>query len=292
MSTRKLIAGAILLAWLGTIGWYAGRLYLRPEAERVARAARTLPPGVAYYAVHRGARQVGWARSRLDTLPGGSGFVLTDLLELDASGLGPGGVARLEARTHLGPALALDSFEVEARGLLGGVSARGRVVGDSLLEVTVAGRADTTRTRLKVDGGIVPATALPLRLAASGTPEPGDRIGFPSFDPLGLRPTTVEVEVRERAMRTFPDSAARDPVTGTWRVARRDTVLAWRVAREVPGLTVEAWVDEDGRILDARVGQGLRLERTAFELAYFGRPGAGRPAQETAEEGEEGGTGG
>lgn len=275
MAKRKLTAAAILVAWLGTVGWYAARLYLRPEAERVARAARTLPPGVAYYAVHRGDRQVGWARSRLDTLPGASGFVLTDLLELDASGLGLGGEARLEARTRLGPALTLDRFDVQARGLLGGVAARGSVTGDTALEVTVAGPADTTRTRLRIDGGIVPATALPLRLAASGTPEAGDRLRVPTLDPLRLRPSEVEVEIRERSTRVYPDSAVRDPGTGEWRAARWDTVLAWRVVRDVPGLTLEAWIDEDGRILDARVGQGLRLERTAFELAYFGRPGAG-----------------
>lgn len=275
MTARKLTAAAILVLWLGAVGWYAERLYFQPEAERVARAARTLPPGVAYYAAYRADRQVGWARSRLDTLPGGSGFVLTDLLEVDASGLGPAGDVRLEAETHLGPSLDLDRFRVTTRGLLGDMSARGTVSGDSLLEITVAGPTDTTRRTLPLEGGVVPATALPLRLAAAGRPEIGDRIGVPSFDPLGMRPTTMEIEILERSVRTYPDSAVRDPGTGDWRTARRDTVLAWRVARDVPGLTVEAWVDEDGRILDARVGEELRLERTAFELAYFGRPGVG-----------------
>lgn len=267
-------AAAIVVLWLGAVGWYAGRLYFQPEAERLARAARTLPPGVAYYAAYRADRQVGWARSRLDTLPGGSGFVLTDLLEIDAAGLGPAGNVRLEAETHLGPSLDLDRFRITTRGLLGDVSARGTVSGDSLLEITVTGPTDTTRRSLPLEGGVVPATALPLRLAAAGLPAVGDRIGVPSFDPLGMRPTTVEIEILERSILTYPDSAERDPGTGDWRTARRDTVLAWRVARDVPGWTVEAWIDEDGRILDARVGDELRLERTAFELAYFGRPGA------------------
>ncbi|MFW6192755.1 MAG: hypothetical protein ACOC83_04635 [Gemmatimonadota bacterium] len=288
MTARKMTAAAILVLWLGAVGWYAARLYLQPEAERVARAARTLPPGVAYYAAYRADRQVGWARSRLDTLPAASGFILSDLLEVDASGPGPTGDVRLEAETRLGPSLDLDRFRITTRGLLGGVSARGMVSGDSLLEITVAGPTDTTRRTLPLEGGVVPATALPLRLAAAGLPEVGDRIGVPSFDPLGMRPTTVEIEVLERSIRSYPDSAVRDPGTGDWRTARRDTVLAWRVARDVSGLTVEAWVDEDGRILDARVGDELRLERTAFELAYFGRPGvaAGEDADEARGGGE------
>lgn len=274
MTSRKLTAAAILVAWIATVGWYAGRLYLRPEAERVARAARTLPPGVAYYGLHRGNRQVGWARSRVDTLPAGSGFLLTDLVELDASAPGFGGSLRLEARTRLGPALTLARFEVEARGLLGRIDARGTVAGDSLLEVVVAGPADTSRTRVELEGGIVPATAFPLRIAASALPEAGGRISFPSLDPFRLRPATVALDVGERSVRSYPDSAVRDPESGAWRPARRDTVLAWRVVRDVPGLPVEAWIDRDGRIVAARVGASLRVRRTAFELAYFGRPGA------------------
>lgn len=270
MPERKIVAVVVLAVWVGALGWHAGRLYLRPEAEVLAAGARSLPPGVSYYAVYQGDRHAGWARSEVDTLPSGGGFVLRDRMRLSLEGLGIPGGAELRSRARLGPTLALRSFDVEATGLMGGLTADGEVDGDSVLSFRVVREGDTTRRTLRLDGPVVPSTALPLRVAAEGESEAGDRYRIQTFDPLQLDTRTREVRVLERKVLTVPDSAARHPSTGEWVVARHDTVTAWRVGRELAGVELESWIDEDGRYVEVSTGTGLRLERTAFELAYYG----------------------
>lgn len=281
MSSRKIVAYAVLAVWAGALAWQAKRLYLQPEMERLAAAARTLPPGVAYYAVHQGDRHVGWAQSEIDTLPSGGGFLVDDRIQMDLGGLGMGGRAEVRSHARLGPALGLEEFSVEAVGLLQGLGARGRVEGDSVLHLVVARGGDSTRRTIRTEGPVVLGTSLPLRVAAEGGAEAGDRFEVPTFDPVTMETRRRTVEILEREVRTFPDSAVLDDETGRWRAARRDTVLAWRIRREMAGVEVEAWVDEDGRYLELTTPLGFRLERTAFELAYYGS-GAG-PAR-----GEEG----
>lgn len=270
MSLRKLVAVGVLAVWALALGWHAKRLYLQPESERLALAARTLPPGVAYYALYRGDRQVGWAQSEIDTLPSASGFTIRDRLEMDLSLGEAGGRLQVRSRARLGPALELRRFSVEAGGLVGDVAAEGEMQGDSLLELRIrrpGGQED--RHSIPVEGSVVLGTSLPLRLAAEGDLRPGDRFRVPTFDPLQMRLVERTVEVLEREVRSFPDSVVREEGTDGWRIARRDTVVAWRIGRETGGMEIEAWIDEDGRFLELEV-QGVRLERTAFELAYYG----------------------
>ena len=281
MSTRKAIAVLVLAVWVVALGWHAKRLYLRPEAEVLADAARTLPPGVSYYAVYQGDRHAGWARSEVDTLPAG-GFVLEDRMRVSLEGLGIPGGAELNSRPELGPSRALRSFRGEASGLIGGLTADGRVEPDSVLSFRVIRGGDTTRRSVRLDGPVVPSTALPLRVAAEGESEAGDRYRIQTFDPLQLSYQTQEVRVLERRVLTVPDSARRDSSSGEWVVARHDTVTAWRVARELAGVELESWIDEDGRYVEVSTGAGLRLERTAFELAYFGSD-ARQPDSESPE---------
>lgn len=270
MSKRKLVGILVVAAWVATLGWYAARLYLEPEAEQLAAAARTLPPGVAYYAVHHGDRHVGWAQSEIDTLPSGSGFVVRDRVEVDLSPLGFGGLAEVRTRARLGRALGLEEFDLGAEGILGGLTARGSVSGDSLLEFEVSRGGETTSHRVPLDGSVVLGTTLPLRIAAEGASAPGDRYEIGTFDPVAMEVRRRSVEILERDIRSFPDSMERAPETREWRVVGRDTVLAWKLRRQLAGTDVEAWVDEDGRYLELTTGMGLRLERTSFELAYFG----------------------
>lgn len=270
MSTRKLVGVVILVAWAGAMAWYAKRLYLQPEAERLAEAARSIPPGIAYYAIYQEGQRAGWAQSEIDTLPSNAGFLVNDRLVLRLSGFGLPGRATVRSEARLGSALGLERFHLDAEGVLGGVSADGEVEGDSVLSLTVRRPGDTLRRRIPVDGRVVLATALPLRLAAGGAGTPGERIRVATFDPMQMASRSVEVEVLDRRVHTFPDSADRDTVAGVWRELRRDTVLAWKIARAVGRDRVVAWIDEDGRFVQLETPGGLRMERTAFELAYFG----------------------
>lgn len=291
MSRRAILAVGLLVAWAGALGWHVKREYFPARSTLLTRAASGIPPGPAYYSLTWDERRLGWARVQLDTLPGG-GFDLSTLLEMEAGPLGVSGDLRAETSARLGSALGLERFTARATGSLltglsgpGGLtsgaggtapspagdslSASGLVRGDSTLVAAVrrAGRTDTVRVSTR--GGLVPLGALPLRLAADPDIRPGRRVAVRMLDPRSASVRTVELQVEEEATRVFPDSADRDTATGQWAVAGTDTVRAWRLTPAESGLPVTAWVDEDGRLLEARLGSALRLERTAFELAFF-----------------------
>lgn len=268
MTKRGWLAVAILTVWATTLGFHVKRLYFRPYSDLLAAAARTIPPGTAYYAVFRGDRQIGWAQTDVDTLPSATGFLLRDRLiirEPLVPGLDP---MRLESESTLGPTFTLERFSLDAQGVPGIRHVQGEVHGDSTLEVTLRGVGETRTERFALDEPVVVAAAWPLRFAARREVEAGERYRLEVFDPLGGGRREVEITVLGDAVRTFPDSVT--ALDGRWMAARLDTVHAWEVEHDVSGLTLRAWVDEDGRILEAALPGGIRLERTAFEFAYFG----------------------
>lgn len=295
MSRRTILAVGLLVVWVGALGWHVKREYFPARSTLLTRAASGIPPGPAYYSLTWDERRLGWARVQLDTLPGG-GFDLSTLMEMEAGPLGVSGDLRAETTTRLSGDLGLERFTARATGSLltglsglGGLtsgasgaggsapdtaaadtlSASGLVREDSTLVAAVrrGGRTDTVR--ISTRGGLVPMGALPLRLAADPDIRPGRRVAVRALDPRSASVRTIELQVQEEATRVYPDSADRDTATGNWAVAGTDTVRAWRLTPAEGGLPVTAWIDEDGRLLEARLGSALRLERTAFELAFF-----------------------
>jgi hypothetical protein len=85
----------------------------------------------------------------------------------------------------------------------------------------------------------------------------------------------------------FSDSADTDSISGVWIAVRKDTVRAWRVRSGQGDAAREGWIDEDGRLVDGDIFGGLRVERTAFELAFFARaasPGVATARDSTSRE--------
>ncbi|MDX1579303.1 MAG: hypothetical protein R3266_12510, partial [Gemmatimonadota bacterium] len=213
-------------------------------------------------------QRIGWAQTEIDTLPNATGFLLDDRLVL-GEGLLPG-LEPLDVRTEatLGPTLALRRFDLEATGVPGIRHVAGEVRGDSLLELDFRGSGASRSRRIPLEEPILVAASWPLRFAAERELELGERYELDVYDPMTGSRRTMAVSVLDQATRTFTDSVTVED--GRWVSARLDTVRAWRVEHDLSGLTLEAWVDEDGRLLEARLPGELRLERTAFELAYFG----------------------
>lgn len=268
MSRRGGYVIAILAIWGATLGWHVKRLYFRPVSELLAEAARTIPPGTAYYVVKREGRRIGWAQTDVDTLPGQTGFLLRDRLIL-GTGLLPGlDPLQVTMEATVGPTFTLRSFRLEAQGVPGIRDVRGDVRGDSVLDLAFRGDGPARNQTIGLDEPIVVAAAWPLRFAAEREVEPGEVFELGVYDPLTGVKRPVTLTVLEERIRTFPDSVRAED--GMWIPAREDTVRAWRVEHDVSGLRLEAWVDEDGRLLEASMPGSLRLERTAFELAYFG----------------------
>jgi hypothetical protein len=161
-----------------------------------------------------------------------------------------------------------------------------RVELDSLTWVIVRG-SDTVRIRAAVIGDSLdwessteslvrryPATSLqtaaswPLRFVAGGGAPPGEARRVSLLNPVAGTVRDIDLKVIAETRRVFADSADTDPDTNEWFVAGTDTVTAWQI-ESADGFDSPTWVDEDGRILEADIAGGMRLYRTAFELAFF-----------------------
>jgi hypothetical protein len=268
MVRRRWLALAVLLVWGGTLGWHVKRLYFRPLATLLAEAARTIPPGVAYYAVFQGDRRIGWAQTDVDTLPSASGFILRDRLEIREALVPGGDPLNMTVEARLGPTLTLQTFRVQVAGIPGVHQVEGEVRGDSALDIRILDDESGRETSLPLDEPMVLNAAWPLRIAAQRDLQPGDQLRLNMFDPLASTTRLVDLTVLAQERKTFSDSVT--AVDGLWVSAREDTVSAWWIEQEVAGIRLRSWVDEDGRLLIAEAPGGLRLERTAFEFAFFG----------------------
>lgn len=269
---RRVLAGGILVLWVGTLGWHVRREYFQPELTRLAEAAvAALGPEAHFYALTLEDRTIGLASSRLDTVP--DGFLLEDRLTLELPALGQTGLASAFTRVTLSPTLGMRTFDFTLDSEGGRFEARGRVEGDTLLSVeVVAGGAPRSLT-FRLPEVPLFAAALPIRVALSGEMREGSLFRLPVFDPSTLSTRTVEVEVLGRDTLIVPDSAVVDPATGEWVVGGLDTIPVWHLAERFGGVQVESWIDQRGRVVRSSSALGFRMERTAFELAQQDREG-------------------
>lgn len=264
MTRRGVLGSAVVLVWIGMLGWHAQREYLQPEATRLARATLTLDPATHFYTVRMGGQAVGIASSRLDTLP--DGFLLEDRLSLELTALGQEGLASATTTVRLTPTLEMTSFAFRLSSEAGEFQASGEVEDGSVLRVTVEAGGEPQELTFRVGEAPMAAAALPIRIAKGGELREGRVIRFPVFDPTTVSTRTVEVEVMEQGTVLVADSAVRDPAGGRWVGAGSRQVPAWRLVERYGGISVESWIDEDGRILRSSTAMGLSLERAPFEL--------------------------
>jgi len=260
---RAYLAAAILLAWAIVLSVHAWRTTHVPSAERLAIAARSLPPGDSWYAIYRGSERAGWARRQLDTLSGGRGFVLRERAVREVRPLGTAARTETDLVAWLDAGIQLDSLEF--RSIIGSDTSRLELhaEGDTAVSLRPGGR-------LRVPDRPQLAGSWPLRFASDeAARRSGRSLTVVLFDPATALARETLFRVGESELRIWADSADTDPDTGEWISVREDTVRAWRIERVAGALVLPVWVDEDGRILEATEPGGLRLERTAFELAFF-----------------------
>jgi len=268
---RRLIRAAIVLTWIGMVGWQVRDEYFQPELTRLTEAARSLAPGINFYTLTMGDRTVGQATSRLDTLP--DGFELEDLMNLELPALGQTGIAVARTRVKLSPALVMERFTFTLDSEVGRFEASGELLPDTTLEVSIVSAGSEQNLSFRLSQPPVMSNVVPIRVAMGGGLRVGETVRLPVFDPTSLSTRAVEVHVLAHDTLFVTDSAAVD-ASGRWGPARTDTVPAWQIAEEFGGVRVESWVDEDGRILRASSAMGFSMEKTEYELA--------RQAQEDA----------
>ena len=267
-SGRVILGATLVLAWLWMLGAHVRREYLQPEFALLAEAALALNPGVSFYTLRMGDRTVGEATSALDTVPGG--FALEDRMVLELPALGQTGTAVARTRVELGPSLGMERFAFSMDSEVGRFQADGWVEGDSLLRVSiVSGGARPEELTFRLSSPPVFAAIVPIRVAMAGELEVGNSVRLAVFDPASLSTRNMEVRVLEEGVRAVPDSA--ELVDGRWVAATWDTIPAFRIAEIFGGVSVESWVDEDGRVIEAASPLGFSMEKTEYELARQAR---------------------
>jgi transglutaminase-like putative cysteine protease len=257
---------AIVAGWLVVVGAQARRQYFPSDYSELAEAALALNPGTSFYTLKMGDRSVGQATSRLDTIPGG-GFELEDLMVLELPALGQTGSATARTFVKLSPALSMESFTFALDSEVGRFEARGVVAGDTALSVTIDSQDNQQTIDYRLSSPPVFSAVVPIRVAMSEGLEVGKSVRLPVFDPSTLSTRSVEVRVLEHDTIEVTDSVALDPATGRWTGTHVDPVPAWKIAEVFGGVSVETWVDEDGRVLRASSPLGFSMEKTEFELA-------------------------
>ncbi len=264
--SRKALVVLILVAWAAGIGLLVRREYFKPNAVRLQEAALRVGPGAEFYAVSMGAGPIGYASTTVDTTP--QGLRVQDLLVVDIEALGKVQRTQLATEIRLTRDLRLRGFDATLEAPGTAFRAHGEVQGDSVLTVALdAGSARPQTTHLSLRHAIVMASMLPLQLAFGHQLAPGKEYAVRLFDPTSMEERDVTVRVLAESTLVVPDSARRDSVRQTWVIAHEDTLRAWKVAEESSGISTEAWIDRQGRVVSAVSPIGFRLERMPFEMA-------------------------
>lgn len=263
---RRTLGIALLVIWVGTLGWLAKRELFRPHSEILAEAALRVPPGANYYRLELGGTQIGFATSTVDTLADTVRVFDQMLLQIPAMG----SVQRVEAHTeaNLTRTLRLRDFTATLQSAQTEFGVRGRVSGDTVLHVDIESEGSRQSSTVRLDEPIVLPALLPLNLAFGGELSVGRRYTVRMFDPLQMSARDLEVAVVAESTFIVPDSATYVDDDVMWIPARWDTLHAWKVRQDAGGMTVDAWIDDLGQIVKATTPVGFTMERTAFEIAF------------------------
>lgn len=264
MRRRTLLAAVTLVAWAWMLGAQVRREYFQPEFARLAEATLSLNPGISFYTLRMGDRTVGQATSSLDTIP--EGFRLEDRMVLELPAMGQTGNAVARTSVTLDPALAMRDFSFGLDSEVGRFQADGTVEGDTLLRVRINSAGSEQELSFRLSSAPVFSAIVPIRVAMTGNLEVGNSVRFPVFDPASMSTRSVEVRVLEQDTLIVPDSVGMN-AAGRFEAVGYDSIPAWRIAEIFGGVSVESWVDADGRILRASSPLGFSMEKTEYELA-------------------------
>ena len=290
MIRRGQVGGAILGLWIVGLAMLGRRELFRTPSERLAMAAMRVAPVASYFAVHQDGEQIGFASTTIDTTE--ANIVVSDYLVADVPAGGRYQRATATTRVSLTRTLRVKDFTVRIDVATGPVEATGSVEGDSVLVLTIAAfEAAPDTQRIGLSGPVLLPTLVPLAAALLERPTIGRRYRFSIFDPLAMRASEMHMVVRAESLFVVTDSARMDRRTDRWIPALRDTIRAWELvpdtasAGRMPPMHLAWWVDELGRVVEARQAAGLRLSRTAYELAFenWRLDSRERPARPTVE---------
>jgi hypothetical protein len=260
VSRRGVVATSVLAAWVAGLGLLVVRELNPSPAARLSDVSLRIVPISTFYMVEDSGRHVGFASIVIDTVP--HSLQVTEYVVTE----GEEGTRRSDQLTvQLSRGLALRTFQ--STSTIGTDTTRisGRVV-DSTVVVTRKPSAGTTAQSIPVSlpafAGVIESTVSVLL----EEPRAGATSNLRVINPATGESTTRAMRVAAESLFVVVDSAVADS-SGRWFAVHRDTVRAWHlIATGAPA--VDAWVDAQGLVVESRLPNGLKLRRTAFELAF------------------------
>ena len=264
-SKRGALAVLIVALWIGGMSMMMRRNANRSEAQQLAEVALRLQPATFYYIIERDGEQIGAGSSALDTTA--NTLVSEEYFVGDYPAPGTNSVERTSARwqTRLTRGFRLADLTIDIARQARPFSINASVEEDTVLFIagtkTTGGRPPARYTFIPP---LFTPSLAPIAFMLGGSHDIGRKQIMSVFDPTTRTVIRPELTIRAESLFTVVDSAAMDQ-SGTWSVAHRDTVRAWRIEGAPQGLT--AWVDAEGRVVAANAGS-LSAIRTAFEIAF------------------------
>lgn len=261
---RKAIAAGVLVLWAGGFVWMLRRNSGGDVDRRLTEAALRVQPAAFYYTLSYRGEKIGAASSSIDTLPGAL------VTEEYYTGKFPSGdslisvTARLRSGLTRGFRLTNISLQISRNGSV--LKSSAFVQNDTTLIITDRIGVDSAASHIVgLHSALLPPVLVPVALMLGQDAKVGRGERFVVFNPVNKKPEAHSVRIGRDSLFTVVDSAGRK-VDSTWATAHTDTVRGWQLTGDTQGVT--AWVDRDGRIVEASVPNGLSLRRTAYELAF------------------------
>ncbi len=255
-----------MVLWVAGLLMMARRNANRSEVDQLSDVALRVQPATFYYAVERDGKQIGAVSSTIDTTI--QNLVSEEYFVGDAASASGATTERTSARwqSTLSRGFKLQRSSIVITRATQPFSIRAAVADDTTL-VVVSARAgsDTPPVNLKVMPPLFTPALATVAFMLGGGHEVGRTQTMSVFDPTTQQVRRPELKIHAESLFTVVDSAAVGR-GGEWAAAHRDTVRAWRIEGGPAGLV--AWVDAEGRVVTARLSNGLTVTRTAFELAY------------------------
>ena len=264
---RRIAIGATVVAlWAVGLLLMARRNANRSEVEQLADVALRVQPATFYYAVERDGQQIGAISSSIDTTV--QALVSEEYFVGEVASRSASGTERTSARwqSTLTRGFRLQRTSIAITRATMPFSIRAAVAEDTTLVVAVSqAGSDKPPVNLSVIPPVFTPALATVAFMLGGPHEIGRTQTMSVFDPTTRTVLRPELRIHAESLFTVVDSAAVGP-GGGWIVAHRDTVRAWRIEGGPAGLS--AWVDAEGRVVAARMGNGWSVMRTAFEIAY------------------------
>jgi hypothetical protein len=245
--TRRVLGAAIVVVFVVALVALWRRHAEAPLAERLAQGATRLTPATYFYKVTQSGAPVGIASSAIDTIAGG--FAERGWVRGRTVIYGDSQTVEAGERAFLTRRFAVDSFSFSLGGDQGPLTIRGAPRDSGLL--------------------VLPTLA-PIALMLSGPHTVGRSEDFWVYNPLSQQVERVTLRIAAESLFHVTDSATFDPARHSWLPAHTDTVRAWSVT--TPARSFNAWVDAQGRVVQASEPGGLTLTRTAYQIAALDAP--------------------